>query len=145
MSISLVQILTVKKNVSVTRWCKIGLVDLDSKLKLFRDTLDSLQRAAKTIESSKYGTNMESVALKPMRQNIEDSKKTLHDLFTCQGKYQRPKDSSTLKLVVDHWIFDYNGRDIVESAIREIGDRVESIKMIVNEINTYVCNSARYY
>ena len=81
---------------------------------------------------------MELVALKPMRQIIKDSEKTLHDLFTCQGKYQKPKDRSTLKLVVDHWIFDYNGKAIVESVIREIGDRVESIKIIVNEINMYV-------
>jgi hypothetical protein len=111
---------------------------------LFQTALDSLKRAAQTIKSSKYRTEIESSALVPMNQNIKESENTLHELFTCKGRYQKPKDRSTLLLVVDYWVFDHRGKAIVENGIREIVDRVESIKFIVSEINTYVCNSTRY-
>ena len=130
----------------MTRWCnKIGLVDLHSKLRLFRTTLDSLKRAAETIKSSKHRTEIESFALGPMNAEIEETERTLKQLFTCQGEYQRPNDRSTLMLVVDYWAFNHNGKAIVKSGISEITDRVEAIKVIVTEVQTYVCGSNRWY
>ncbi len=119
------------------------MVELQSKLTLFRTTLDSLQRAAETIKSSKNRTKMELIAYGPMKTEIEEAERTLKRLFTCQGQYQKPKDCSTLKLVVSYWVFDHKGKAIVKSGISEIADRVDAIKQIVNEILTYVCSSTR--
>ena len=119
------------------------MVDLQSKLRLFRTTLDSLKRAAETIQSSKYRTEMESFALGPMNAEIEETERTLKQLFTCRGEYQRPNDRSTFKLVVDYWVFNNRGKAIVKSGISEITDRMEAINVLVVEIQTYVCSSDR--
>jgi hypothetical protein len=86
---------------------------------------------------------MESFALGPMNAEIKETEKTLKQLFTCQGEYQRPNDHSTLKLVVDYWVFNHRGKAIVKSGISEITDRMEAIKVIVNEVQTYVYSSTR--
>lgn len=116
---------------------KIGLVELQSKLRLFRTTLDSFERVAETIKSSKNRTKMESIALGPMKMEIEETERTLKKLFTCQGQYQRPNDCPTLMLVVRYWVFDQKGKEIVKNGISEITGRVETIKLLVYEILTY--------
>jgi hypothetical protein len=119
------------------------LVELKSKLGLFRTTLDCLTEAAKAIESSKNRTKRESVALDRMKMQIEETEKTLEHLFTCHGQYQTPKDSPTLMLVVRYWVFDHKGKAIVTSGISEIKDRVEAIKLLLTEIQTHVANDTR--
>lgn len=119
------------------------MVELQSKLTLFRTTLDSLQRAAETIKLSKNLTKRELIAYGLMKTEIEEAERTLKRLVTCQGQYQKPKDYPTLKLVVSYWVFDHKGKAIVKSAISEIADRVDAIKQIVHEILTYVCSSTR--
>ncbi|KAH7327544.1 ankyrin repeat-containing domain protein [Rhexocercosporidium sp. MPI-PUGE-AT-0058] len=86
---------------------------------------------------------MESIALGPMKTEIEESERALKKLFTCQGQYQRPNDYPTLMLVLQYWVFDRKGKEIVKNGISEIMDRVETIKLLVNEILAHVANDAR--
>ena len=117
------------------------MVDLKSKLRLFQITLNSLKRATDTIQSSKHRTKMESFALKPMKVEIKETERVLEELFTCHKKYQPPNNHSTLMLVVDYWAFNNKGKAIVKSGISDIKDRIEAIKGLVSEIQTYVCSS----
>ncbi|PMD51096.1 ankyrin [Hyaloscypha bicolor E] len=120
-----------------------SLVELQSKLKLFQRTLDSLQRIAETIKWSENRTEMESIALVPMKEAIEETEKILKQLFTCQEKYQRPNDCPSLMLVMHYWVFEHKGKIIVKNGINEITDRVEAIKILLAEILTHVAIDGR--
>ena len=84
---------------------------------------------------------MEDIALGPMNRKIEQTEKTLEALFTCQEKYQKPKNRSTLMLVIDYWVFDNRGKELVRARISEITDHIKAIKMIVAEVHMCVCTS----
>jgi len=77
--------------------------------------------------------------LNEFQKNIRESEIAIHSLFTCRGKYSKPKNRSTLQLVIDHWVFDHNGKAEVESGIFEVEHLVKQTENLLEEARMYVC------
>ena len=77
----------------------------------------------------------------PMNEKIKQTGETLEALFTCQGEHLKPKNRSTLMLVIDYWVFDQRGKALVKTRINEITDHIEAIKVIVSEVHMCVYTS----
>ncbi|RDL41277.1 uncharacterized protein BP5553_01256 [Venustampulla echinocandica] len=119
------------------------LGELHSKLRTFQSALESLSEAAQTIESSTRRTKNESNALRRMKQGLEDSYHTLFALFRCWGKLRKRGTRSSLRLVVDYWFYENEGKEVVSRGVDEIVDRVKSIESALLSINTHVAYDSR--
>jgi hypothetical protein len=78
-------------------------------------------------------------AISILRENVVSSGKTLQGLFTSWGSLKEHEHSRTLIRAVEFWCYDHRGRIIVDRGLKEIGDRVESMKSALSCIGMYVC------
>ena len=108
---------------------KTEVHELESKLRALQNTLRLFGDVARRVAASKIEKQQDEMhAMSVLRENIEHSGKTLQGLFTSWGSLKEHEHRKTLMRAVEYWCYTNGGKQIVDRGLREIEDRVVSMR-----------------
>ena len=113
-----------------------GLGNFDAQFKLFQHNLLTISSVVDTIEQSRDRLKHQE-EIYYIKNLVLECQKTLSNMLDCLRKYQNnDKDRPTLKLAVDYWWFEQNGKNHIDKWRKEINERVKSIELTMNACRT---------